>query len=133
MKNLNELFDYAMWVVEECGIETGDITNVTINTRAKKRYGQCRQTGNKYMINISAFILSDDTKEDAVMETIIHEILHTCKGCMNHGREWKGLPTLCIRRRDIRLPQHRQERSLVFLKKMKMLQNTCLSVKSVDR
>ena len=40
MKNLNELFEYAMWVVEECGIETGTITNVKVNTRAKKRYGQ---------------------------------------------------------------------------------------------
>lgn len=23
------------------------------------------------------------------METIIHEILHTCDGCMNHGKLWK--------------------------------------------
>ena len=50
------------------------------------------------MINISAFILSDDTKEDAVMETIIHEILHTCKGCMNHGREWKRLANIVYKK-----------------------------------
>ena len=41
MKNLNELFEYAMWIVEECGIEPGTITNVSVNTRAKKMFGKC--------------------------------------------------------------------------------------------
>lgn len=94
MKNLNELFEYAMWVVEECGIETGEITSVTVNTRAKKRFGQCQYRNGTYRINISEFILADETEENAVMETIIHEILHTCKGCMNHGKEWKRLANI---------------------------------------
>ena len=105
MKNLNELFEYAMWVVEECGIETGTITNVKVNTRAKKRYGQCTYRGltGTYEINISSFILADDTDENAVMETIIHEILHTCKGCMNHGKEWKRLANIVYQKSGYRI------------------------------
>lgn len=93
MKNLMEMFDYGMEVVETCGIETGIITDVSINTRAKKRFGQCRYnhaTGT-YSINIARFILDDDIDDKAVMETIIHEILHTVEGCMNHGKKWKSL------------------------------------------
>jgi predicted SprT family Zn-dependent metalloprotease len=93
MKDLMEMFNYGMEVVEACGIETGIITDVSINTRAKKRFGQCRYnhaTGT-YSINIARFILDDDIEDKAVMETIIHEILHTVSGCMNHGKKWKSL------------------------------------------
>lgn len=94
MKNLNVLFEQAMYIVESCGIETGDIANVTINTRAKSRWGQCRRIGGRYYINISNRILADEVDTHATMETIIHEILHTCYGCMNHGKEWKRLANI---------------------------------------
>ena len=94
MKNLNELFEQAMAVVEGCGIQTGDIVSVTVNTRAKKRWGQCQKKGNKYYINISSRILEDDTDPQAVVEVIIHEILHTCKNCMTHKGDWKILATI---------------------------------------
>lgn len=105
MKNLKELFEYAMWVVEECGIETGIITGVKVNTRAKKRFGLCtyKSMTGTYEISISAFILADDTDENAVMETIIHEILHTCDGCMNHGREWKRLANIVYQKSSYRI------------------------------
>lgn len=91
MKKLYELFAEAKAIVEDCGIETGIITDVTINRRAKKRFGQCKYNGytGTYSINISEFILADDVDTHATMETIIHEILHTCDGCMNHGKLWK--------------------------------------------
>lgn len=94
MKNLNELFEQAMSIVEGCGIKTGDIVEVTINTRATRRWGQCRKTGDKYYINISSRILADDTDPHAVIELLIHEILHTCRGCMTHKNEWKRLANL---------------------------------------
>lgn len=93
MKNLMEMFNYGLEVVEACGIEYGNIVDVSINTRAKSRFGQCRynKIAGTYAINISKFILDDDVDNKAVMETIIHEILHTVEGCMNHGKKWKSL------------------------------------------
>lgn len=93
MKNLMEMFNYGLEVVEACGIEYGNIVDVSINTRAKSRFGQCRynRVMGTYTINISKFILDDDIDDKAVMETIIHEILHTVEGCMNHGKKWKSL------------------------------------------
>ena len=37
------------------------------------------------------------------METIIHEILHTCKGCMNHGKEWKRLANIVYQKSGYRI------------------------------
>ena len=90
MKNLNELFEQAMAVVEGCGIQTGDIVSVTVNTRAKKRWGLCEKHPNGvYTISISYRLLTDDVTDEGAIDTIIHELLHTCKGCMNHGENWK--------------------------------------------
>lgn len=97
MKDINMIYEWAMDIVEKCDIETGTITNVTINTRAKKRWGQCRKSGGTYTININADILADDVPYKPVLETMIHEILHTCRGCFNHGAEWKRMAEIIKR------------------------------------
>ena len=44
-------------------------------------------TEKKYIIEISSEILCCDKRD---IETIlIHELLHTCNGCFNHGKKWK--------------------------------------------
>lgn len=94
MKDLNSLFNQCMDEVQSVGIETGTIEEVTINYRSKKRFGQCRRTNGKYFISVNSEILSDKSIEKRVKQTIIHEILHTVKGCMNHGEEWKKVADL---------------------------------------
>lgn len=59
--------------------------------RAKKRWGQCRKIGNNYIIEVNQILLREDTDIDGLKNTIIHELLHTCKGCMKHTGEWKQL------------------------------------------
>ena len=59
-----------------------------INTRAKRRLGCCYFDGRIYRIEISAMILGNS---QLLKETIIHELLHTCPGCRNHGQHWKEL------------------------------------------
>jgi predicted SprT family Zn-dependent metalloprotease len=43
------------------------------------------------MIEVSSVLVSESVELIHLEDTIIHEILHTCKGCMNHGKEWKAL------------------------------------------
>ena len=80
--------------VDECkkiGIHTGNITKVTINNRVKSRLGQCYllSSGN-YEIEISGFFLNENISEKIIRNTVMHEVLHTCDGCMNHGNRWKS-------------------------------------------
>ena len=62
-------------------------------SKATSWYGQCQQNrvyqGRRYkfVISISAYHLQ--SSERAIRNTIIHELLHTCPGCLNHGAKWK--------------------------------------------
>lgn len=96
MKDLQKLFKECKEELDYIGIKYGCIESITINTRAKKRWGQCKCTLNSqywenriFSINISSRLLQDDISDNACKNTIMHEILHTCRGCMNHGEEWK--------------------------------------------
>ena len=60
-----------------------------INNKALKRLGRCEAKGrNNYTIQINEFHnkLSPDT---SVMNTLVHELLHSLPNCMNHGEMWK--------------------------------------------
>ena len=89
--------DYLRDIIHECEvmaieakIQPGRISNIKINTRAKKRWGLCSYLSDgTYEIQISNSLLADDVSEEALMNTAMHEVLHTVKGCMNHKRKWK--------------------------------------------
>ena len=74
----------------EAGIDTGIIAEVRINSRAKKRWGLCtRLVDGTFAIEISDRLLEDTIEEDALYNTVMHEVLHTSKDCLNHGKLWK--------------------------------------------
>jgi predicted SprT family Zn-dependent metalloprotease len=62
-----------------------------VNTRAKARWGRCRRKDDGYIIEISVELLREDAYESGLENTILHELLHTCPNCLNHGSEWKRL------------------------------------------
>lgn len=91
MKNVYALVDRAVAECVALNIPVGYIDDITVNYRAKSRWGQCRKrraTG-RYVIEINAELLRDDVDDMATMDTVVHEVLHTCEGCMNHGTLWK--------------------------------------------
>ena len=62
---------------------------VRINTRAKARFGSCSgswSTG--FTVEIAAALLTAEPR--ACMQVLAHEVLHTCRGCLDHGERWKG-------------------------------------------
>ncbi len=91
MKDFEKLIKECLLEVTHLGIKPGRITGWKINTRAKTRWGMCRQNPDKtYSIEIASRLLSDERiSEKSCKETIIHEILHTCDGCMRHTGKWK--------------------------------------------
>lgn len=88
MKDLRALFDE---VLDECmalDIPFGKIYNIVPNSRAKRRWGQCKKVPGGFEININVQLLDDDIDDMSTKTTIAHEVLHTCDGCLNHGDLW---------------------------------------------
>lgn len=71
------------------------LKDVKINPRPKKRFGCCRKEGRDFQIEISRFVL--DAPEAAVRNVIAHEVLHACKGALNHQDKWKEYAALMNR------------------------------------
>ena len=91
MKNLNKLYHDCLWDIHSLGINTGKINSITINTRAKKRWGLTKMNPDgSFDININASLLRDDLDDMAAKNTIAHEILHTVKGCFDHKALWQS-------------------------------------------
>ena len=94
MKDLNLLLENAKHIFDTLDIEYGNVTKIEVNYRAKNRWGQCRMKNGNYTININSRLLEDDIPEDKTMNTVLHELLHTVKGCMNHGYKWQSYAEL---------------------------------------
>lgn len=91
MKDLTKLFNECLKECSKLGIRYGNIVEVTINTRAKKRWGQTCRRADGFHINISSVLLRDDVSDKATKDTIIHEILHTVDGCFDHKAKWQTM------------------------------------------
>lgn len=94
MKDLNRYVEECTNDIESLGIELGNIVEVFVNTRAKRRWGQCSKRADGFHINISSDLLQDDVSDDAIKNTVAHELLHTIKGGMKHTGEWKSAAEL---------------------------------------
>ena len=99
MKDFTELREQCICEVAGLGIALGRIASWSVNKRAKTRWGLCRlKRDGSYEIEIAERLLVDDRiSEKACKETIIHELLHTCKGCMRHTGKWKQYAELMNR------------------------------------
>ena len=64
-------------------------SHVRINRRARTRFGCCIRKDGRYTIELSAQ-LAEQGSADAILQVLVHEVLHTCYGCSNHGARWKG-------------------------------------------
>lgn len=63
------------------------LPGVKVNTRAKRRLGCCYYQAGQYWIEVSESVLEN---EDLLRQTLIHELLHTCPKCRDHGAQWKA-------------------------------------------
>ena len=79
-------------IISECRAIKLPVSNfiepeVLINKRARKRFGACKKTTKGFTIEISEFMLDADLVH--IKNILAHEVLHTCRGCQNHGKKWK--------------------------------------------
>ena len=83
---LNEQFNECLKIVEDLGITHGNI--VSVKAKPTKRLANCVKDGTKYTLTFHPVLLNKKNKL-ALRTTLLHEILHTCRGSMNHGRYWQ--------------------------------------------
>lgn len=89
MDKLNLLVAECKSELDSVGIKYGRVKSVIVNTRAVRRWGQCIMHGDgTFTISISSRLLQDGVDAMATKDTIMHELLHTVPGCMNHGSKW---------------------------------------------
>ncbi|MBR1483454.1 MAG: SprT-like domain-containing protein [Ruminococcus sp.] len=90
---MHDLMKYAaecMAELDRLGIRYAKNLRFTVNTRAKTRLGQCKKRGDQYEIEISHLLLDDRTPVESLKNTLHHELLHSCYGCMKHTGRWKA-------------------------------------------
>lgn len=92
VKDLYKLYRECSEELRRINMDFSDkIVRVSVNGRLRTTLGVCnrdRRTG-KFTIDINPALLADNVSDLEVKDTIIHEILHTCPNCFDHGYEWK--------------------------------------------
>ena len=90
MRDLMKFAAECTAALDGLGIRYAKNIRFSVNTRATSRLGLCRKKGNQYEIEISHLLLDERTPEDSLRDTLFHELLHTCYGCMKHTGRWKA-------------------------------------------
>lgn len=107
MKDLEQLVKECKADLDTLGIKYGNVSKFTVNSRAKRRWGECKRVALAvFEISISDRLLNDDLDDKYAKNTIIHELLHTVSGCFGHKGRWTRLaeyvnqkmPQYCIER-----------------------------------
>lgn len=120
MYNLNVEFDKCKSMLDAIEVPYDRGVTVSVNTRAHSRFGKTRKKMGVYSINVNVDLLDERNPVSALHNTIIHELLHTCPNCMNHGEPWKrwALKVNCKYGMNIKRTSSVQEIGLeVFTKK----------------
>ena len=100
MHNIQSIYQDCYNKVVDLGIVPGNIIGVSINKRFSRCYGKCitmriydrstRETVElTHTIEIAGFLINDNVPLSCIENTMFHEILHTCKDCQNHGKNWQ--------------------------------------------
>lgn len=100
-KDIEVLLQIGIRMLKKIDIPISDSIDPKITfSKYRSCYGKCHlnrrnrfqkkrgiNTGYIYHIDISRYILGSSQK--SITNTLLHELLHTCKDCMNHGPLWK--------------------------------------------
>lgn len=92
-EKLMDAYKDAKEILNSLDIEYGPIASVTVNNRAKSRWGVCKfdKRLGKFFIEINSDLLDESVSYEALMDTLIHEMLHASKNRFysGHKGDWK--------------------------------------------
>lgn len=92
MHDLMKLYGECVEEMKRINMDISNrIVGIKINSRLSRTLGRCvySHLNGNYIIEVAPCMLKNGVEVKAVKDTIIHELIHTCPNCMNHGWEWK--------------------------------------------
>ncbi len=92
--------------LNECAWELLDLkfpikpSVIELGKPVKSYWAKCRFDSKRdcYIITINSILADVRNPVSALKNTIIHELIHTIPGCMNHGKYWKAYAKLANRK-----------------------------------
>jgi hypothetical protein len=94
MYNLDECLEECMLELDALRIAYGKIKKISVNPRLSATLGFCKQVKgekNTFVIEIAPYLVDENLDKNVLKEIIIHELLHSCPNCMDHGERWQRL------------------------------------------
>ena len=103
MERFDAMLKYVLQTAKKQNIPVSDdiLPEVGINYRATGRFGACRKTVHGFETELTYKLMDADDK--ACLTVLAHEVLHTCPGCMNHGKRWKSYAARLSRALDVNI------------------------------
>ena len=117
MHDIQTSFAECKRMLDVLSIPYNTATTISISHRVHGWLGQCR---NGAHITISDSLLDDRVPVASLEQTILHELLHTCPACMNHGWSWKQYAQVVNNRYGYAISRCSDENSLQIPTELKM-------------
>lgn len=93
MEDIKRILKECLIECENVGIKYGKIDGISVNRKLRTTWGVCRKkiiNGNEvFFIEINKELADNKKLFNSMQNTIMHEVLHTVKGCHNHSKNWK--------------------------------------------
>lgn len=88
--DLKKTYNEAVDILKQCNIPYGKVLSVQWMKSNAVNWGKCRRNpnSNEFMIWINP-IFKKASDRSGILQTMLHELIHTCPGCFNHGSQWK--------------------------------------------
>lgn len=93
MKKLKSIKDMCIKELDALNIPYSKKMEFKVNNRLRTTWGRCTKRRDEYIIEIAGRVLNNNVPLETAKTILIHEILHTCNNCMNHGKLWKRYAT----------------------------------------
>ena len=91
MRNLQEYLGKCIAMCEECEIPVRTVTEISTH-KSKKAWGYCKtENFETFQITINEMLTDPTISADdyGLITTILHELIHTCTDCFNHGAKFQ--------------------------------------------
>lgn len=89
--NLKMYIDFVLEILYSCNIPIRKVVDITIKPKASTRtLGLCTRVNRGiFKIELNPVLFQDNASEDIIIQTLLHEYIHTVDGCFNHGKQFK--------------------------------------------